>query len=292
MYSAVHQFLQHYRQSNCNHVATHEFRRLGTHFPHHYGKMDAKENLKPKPKDIVECLMTFEGKETKKMKDKTGAMVEKVYLRYRCPNENCQVGVIAFLDKSGFKNPLSHLKVCYSRGLESNAQEEKLLKMFYEIKGIQPNSTSNGTTPDARPSTVLPFKEYNEATVGNIPKLGRISFVRRSSENEEEGSCTSPTGATGNGTAGSEGRKRARQENEDEEAPIEPLAKMKWELQVQQIETERLRKEVKEQSGELRKISSEVEVQKKETQELKDILSVVMYDLNKERASRKRALNS
>jgi len=67
---------------------------------------------------------------------------------------------------------------------------------------------------------------------------------------------------------------------------------MKWELQVQQIETERLRKEVKEQSGELRKISSEVEVQKKETQELKDILSVVMYDLNKERASRKRALNS
>jgi len=159
-------------------------------------RRESREVKGPGPKEIVEALMELEGKETKKMKDKSGALVDKVYLNYRCPNEDCLLRTVSFLDKTGFKNPYKHLKTCYSRGSPSNVQEEKLLEMFYQLKGIPiPMSTSpdqqqrtmlqldSRESPEKRPSDIQPDDDLDDG-LSEMEKLQR-RFETAKKEREE-----------------------------------------------------------------------------------------------------------
>ena len=48
------------------------------------------------PKEIVTSLMTFEGREMRKVNENVKE-VERVFLKYRCPKPQCAIGVIEFL---------------------------------------------------------------------------------------------------------------------------------------------------------------------------------------------------
>ena len=64
-------------------------------------------------KKVVTLLAKFERYDSKIVSNKT-----KKTCVYKCPNQNCTLpnNEIVFSDKSGFTNPLAHLKMCLSRG--------------------------------------------------------------------------------------------------------------------------------------------------------------------------------
>ncbi len=52
---------------------------------------------------------------------------------YRSSKPNCNA-VVPFLDKSGFKNPYTHLKSCDIKGLDQQGQEKAILKLYTDAE--------------------------------------------------------------------------------------------------------------------------------------------------------------
>ncbi len=94
-------------------------------------KMSKANSSYRTPKDIVLSLMPFVKKETKLTSNKaTGNEVSKDFLHYRCPKPACPKPVVTFAEKTGFRNPFSHLQSCYGRGKTPQEQDFVLKPLF------------------------------------------------------------------------------------------------------------------------------------------------------------------
>lgn len=84
----------------------------------------------PTPKEVTQALMKFEGHETRDVHLGNGDNDSVTYLKYSCPKPECSVRSISFRDKTGYKNPFTHLKSCYGKGMSSDEQTKRIYNMY------------------------------------------------------------------------------------------------------------------------------------------------------------------
>eukprot|EP00171_Calliarthron_tuberculosum_P001364 IDg1364t1 len=117
------------------------------------------------PKDVVLAVMPFVGKETRSViESATGTVATKTYLMFHCPKPGCKNPIVAFQDKTGFKNPFCHLKACYARGQNAGQQEETLRKMVAEAR--EKRDREGGTIRSHfSSSTISPYEKTINAYI-------------------------------------------------------------------------------------------------------------------------------
>ncbi len=87
------------------------------------------------PKEIMQALMRFEGREMRKSSGRQGSSeTEKCYLKYRCSRPGCRSGIVSFIENSGYKNPYSHLKSYYCKDSSPLQQEQQLQQPYAEAR--------------------------------------------------------------------------------------------------------------------------------------------------------------
>lgn len=92
-------------------------------------------------KEIVQALMTFEGRESVTIvDDSTGNTKARTYLKYRCPRPDCPKPIVKVFESTGYKNPHYHLLVCYGRGLPQSEKEKHLKGEYVKARDEQRRS--------------------------------------------------------------------------------------------------------------------------------------------------------
>ena len=87
----------------------------------------------PTPKVIIQELMQYLAKEMVEVETPNNeAMIRKTYSKYACPKPRCQVAEVNSLDKTGYKNPFSHLKTYYGGDLPPSKLDELIMRMYHD----------------------------------------------------------------------------------------------------------------------------------------------------------------
>ena len=120
----------------------------------------------PKPKEFVTKLMKFEGTETRKVTGKNGEEQDKLYLQYSCPNISCKK-IVLFCVKSGFKNPYSHLRSCFTKGCTPQQADERMAELYKAA--IEKMRVQGGTIMSKFKSITL--TEYENGTYAYLRYL-------------------------------------------------------------------------------------------------------------------------
>ncbi len=99
---------------------------------------------------IVIALTPYDVEETKTVLHKrTGKMIYRTYLKYKCRKSGCPRPVVIFLENSGYRNPYQHLRSCFARGKKQKGEiacyvsstAEKLggtIRSHFHIKSLPP----------------------------------------------------------------------------------------------------------------------------------------------------------